>query len=853
MTGLNLETYLRLLRADAGAWATLGFVVLLIVLLVWTSWGSRRILRKCLVLSVIVHAALAFHGGAHSALRLGAGDGAPPPREPGIRQIEVTPVRSGSESERERADRAANGLEAGAIAPWERPDLGLPDFDALALNEPDRARLRPDWIEADAVEPPDPAPVDLLEAGPALNPPVPEPPDPNFEDTDPANEQAAPPAPGDLEAVPDAVREDRSEAADPFMPGDSERLVVRPPSVEAEQPIRTVDPNGLDRPPPRLDAANFEPPAAEAASVPPDLDPTEERDAEPAPARPADLDPEESGVAAVRRADQDPDRPAVPADLDLRAAVRPPRNADVEVGEASEQDRDRDSKPPPIPAPVLADAPSGESGNGADMNMGSEPPPLDVGDGSARSAAPPGDPEAVADARRRPAEPSDDPLLPETDLRLTARPAAEARGPVPDRLGARPDLERVVPSGPRDVPPGPPVGRRLEEIPEVYRPRLDPNRSVHARRAGATAESEEAVQRALVWLARHQDTDGRWDAATARSSDGSVPKGEDSHTAHCPPGDICAGECYYWEADTATTGLALLAFLGAGYTHQSGDYQQTIARGLDYLIAIQRPDGDLRGRSRSVGMYCHSMAALALTEAYALTGDERLRDPVERAVAFLVDAQYKGRLGWRYAPAGEIQQEPSEDRRRWTYDPHPPVGDTSVLGWVVMVLKSASEVGIDVPASARRSALGWLERVADGDAGGLARYQPYRPPDPTMTAEAWVCRQFLEVGGPGPASDEARSYLLDHMPRRDQYNIYYWYYGTLAMFQHGGPAWERWNRAVREELVELQHTDSERHAFGSWDPDPTRYGIHGGRVYTTALAAMTLEVYYRYLRLYASK
>jgi hypothetical protein len=33
---------------------------------------------------------------------------------------------------------------------------------------------------------------------------------------------------------------------------------------------------------------------------------------------------------------------------------------------------------------------------------------------------------------------------------------------------------------------------------------------------------------------------------------------------------------------------------------------------------------------------------------------------------------------------------------------------------------------------------------------------------------------------------------------------------------------------------------------GSWDPDPV-WGMHGGRVYATALAAMTLEVYYRYL------
>ena len=37
---------------------------------------------------------------------------------------------------------------------------------------------------------------------------------------------------------------------------------------------------------------------------------------------------------------------------------------------------------------------------------------------------------------------------------------------------------------------------------------------------------------------------------------------------------------------------------------------------------------------------------------------------------------------------------------------------------------------------------------------------------------------------------------------------------------------------------------------GSWDPD-TVWGGYGGRVYTTAMAALCLEVYYRYLPLTA--
>jgi len=57
MTGLNLESFLHLLRADVGVWSTLGVIAFLLALMTWTSWGSRRVLRKCLVLSVASHLA----------------------------------------------------------------------------------------------------------------------------------------------------------------------------------------------------------------------------------------------------------------------------------------------------------------------------------------------------------------------------------------------------------------------------------------------------------------------------------------------------------------------------------------------------------------------------------------------------------------------------------------------------------------------------------------------------------------------------------------------------------------------------------------------------------------------------
>jgi hypothetical protein len=229
-------------------------------------------------------------------------------------------------------------------------------------------------------------------------------------------------------------------------------------------------------------------------------------------------------------------------------------------------------------------------------------------------------------------------------------------------------------------------------------------------------------------------------------------------------------------------------------------------------------------------MYCHAMATLALSEAYALSRDPSLRDPVQRAIAWMVKARAADGLAWRYQPGA-------------------PDGDTSILGWVILAMKSAKEVGLEVSPSVRAGALGWLKRIERGDEGGLAVYRPGSDVSTTMTAEAWVCRQFLGVGGPGPASDEAARYLLAHRPAAaEPYNLYYWYYATLAMFQHGGPEWSRWNVAVRDQLVKRQRTAG--HAAGSWDTDDDKNGSRGGRIYSTAVAALTLEVYYRYLRLY---
>jgi hypothetical protein len=98
-----------------------------------------------------------------------------------------------------------------------------------------------------------------------------------------------------------------------------------------------------------------------------------------------------------------------------------------------------------------------------------------------------------------------------------------------------------------------------------------------------------------------------------------------------------------------------------------------------------------------------------------------------------------------------------------------------------------------------------------------------------------------------PAGNEAGDYLLAELPGRGEKNLYYWYYATLAMYQLQGAHWQRWNNAMQKTLVESQQKQGS--LAGSWDAD-TVWGGYGGRVYSTAMATLCLEVYYRFLPLY---
>ncbi|TWU01664.1 prenyltransferase/squalene oxidase repeat-containing protein [Neorhodopirellula pilleata] len=351
-------------------------------------------------------------------------------------------------------------------------------------------------------------------------------------------------------------------------------------------------------------------------------------------------------------------------------------------------------------------------------------------------------------------------------------------------------------------------------IDEDFASRLGNAKKIALSSTGGDASTEASVAAALKFLSQTQRPDGAWDPIATGAGRERAPLGLTRGSA---------GR----RAATGITGLALLSMLGAGNTHQSGDYRENVYRGLAYLLGRQRSDGSLAGdASVYAAHYCHAMAALAIAEAAVMTGDPAALEATRRAIAYSRSTQHPSTGGWRYTRG---------DR-----------GDLSQLGWQAMLIDAAVRSGaIDPPTSMQAGVARFLDSVRSGSAGGLASYRPGEGPTATMTAEALATRLLIGQEVPDATIRETESVLLAELPGNDRENAsgldnyYYWYYATLALHQLQDDAWNQWNAALKKRLLSTQRPD------GSWS-DSTLWGGYGGTIYSTSMATLCLESYYRH-------
>jgi hypothetical protein len=374
----------------------------------------------------------------------------------------------------------------------------------------------------------------------------------------------------------------------------------------------------------------------------------------------------------------------------------------------------------------------------------------------------------------------------------------------------------------------------------VYAWRTRPDRASWLSARGGTPESERAVEFGLEWLVRHQADEGFWSNSCV------APEGSNPH-ARCDARAACPGAGK--AVEMAHTGLALLALQGSGnYDANGNPYSENVARAIRWIIGHQGEDGALIG-SLNAGkrlfpdyMYEHGIATLALTEACAVAvasgrqPGEGHAKAVEAAVRFIEHQQHDDG-GWRYTADKSL---PS---------------DTSISSWQMFALWSAREAGIAVDEACLAKAVEFYQRCETGQDGRTA-YLAGRGvgTEATTGAGMWV-HLFLRRQPDSPLVQAAAPCLAGFAEKtygspesRPKYNDFYlWHHCSLPMARLGGASWDRWNRSIRETLIELQQTEG--CSRGSWDSETSMYGRGAGgagRIYTTALAILTLEVYYRY-------
>ena len=364
------------------------------------------------------------------------------------------------------------------------------------------------------------------------------------------------------------------------------------------------------------------------------------------------------------------------------------------------------------------------------------------------------------------------------------------------------------------------------------------------------------ITAALEWLRDHQNFSGYWSAS--QFGDDSIRKDarKTYNVDFAGPGKE-GGDKGWQELEIGVTSLAMLAFTGAGHDHKSGDFKETLRRAVMHLRRCQGNDGCIGSKDEDQFVYAHAAATMALAEGYGLSSDNALKTVVESGVKFLLEARNPGKA--------------------WRYGVKPGDNDTSFTGWAVLALKSAKMAGIEFDTKeAFAGAASWLDEMTvetkegyktgyntpGGSQARLRSAQEYEL-NPTMEAINITLRLFM-----GDKGWDAKHKVIASQAKAvgeckpaweaNKIDFVYWWWATLAMYQLGDKHWEAWGKAMERTLMTYQRgfraedkaaTAANLDEYGSWDAVDA-WSAAGGRVYATALNALTLSVVDRAGRTY---
>ncbi len=322
------------------------------------------------------------------------------------------------------------------------------------------------------------------------------------------------------------------------------------------------------------------------------------------------------------------------------------------------------------------------------------------------------------------------------------------------------------------------------------------------------------VEESLTWMVRHQRDDGGW-------------------SFDCSTNPNCRGQCANPEHKThlndrvAATSLALWPMLAKGYTHkgtgEQAKHRIPMEMGLAFL-ARNVLEGKGKAYHRGGNMYSQALTAVVLSEAFGMTQDQRLLEPAQLAINFIMEAQDPSGGGWKYQP-----KQP---------------GDTSSVAWQLVALKSGNLSRLGINPLVIKRATRFLDSVAADD-GAAYGYNDETTPRAALSAAGLLCRIFTGWKQDNDSLRRGAMKLAQQGPTTD---IYYTYYATQVLFhlQKQLPQeWRSWQKSMTGMLVKAQATSGHRQGSYFDGMDKGHAASIGGRLYVTSMATMTMEVYFK--------
>jgi hypothetical protein len=310
-----------------------------------------------------------------------------------------------------------------------------------------------------------------------------------------------------------------------------------------------------------------------------------------------------------------------------------------------------------------------------------------------------------------------------------------------------------------------------------------------------TPEARVAIDRGLAYLASRQQDDGWFGGGGFGASSGV----------------------------TALSGIALMS---SGSLPGRGPYGEEVQKSVDAIVGSAQPNGLLAPDGHHGVMYSHGFAALFLAEVYGMTGDERVKEVLQRAIR-LIEKSQNAEGGWRYQPS-------------------PVDADISVTICQIMALRAARDAGIRVDPEVIEKALEYVRACQNRDGGFSYQLRSGRPGGGSGFARSAAGLASLYYAGiyEGDAIDRGLAYIQKQAPGGGRsmpaHYFYGQYYAVQVMFLAGGESWQEWYPAIRDELIRRQGSR------GEWSGEINDE-------YCTAMALIVLQMPNRYLPVFSGK